>query len=257
MISLPPRYFLGPISVLNDVLAHPNHPRALFANYVALVALAWQTDYRQTPTLTVDDLLDYLGLSRRQFYTQKSEMEARNWLRSDSPRPGCVRFKFPIDEGVSAENRTTSAENRTAAGVVVLKTEDFDFKNVSKPEQQQSSEGGSGGSAENRTAAENCTQAHDALAARSVSESVIVKLLDQFFPGEIMRHCQIYDWALEQNVATGQGYLVRSIQEDWEPPAGYVPPEERCEICGRAKTDHAQGCSARYTQGRYASFFEH
>jgi hypothetical protein len=267
MITLPPRYILLPVEVLARVMDEDPPPRALFFSYVLLASLAWESDYRKTPLLQVRELIPFLHLHRRQYYEQIGEMESRTWLRSDTPRPGCVRFSFPRPSPApgpetttpenSAENRTTSAENRTET-VVVLTDSLTRSRKIPLPEEEKqqpdslSLRGGPGGSAKNRTfskiSAENRTDFSEnasviaALVERGVTTDAARQLATDYPAAQILAAADFYDWAREQNRASGPGWLVRAIKDDWEPPATYIPPDARCPECGESRDHHLHDC---------------
>lgn len=125
-LSLPPNYVPLPIDLIEKAYEPDRPHRVLFASFVRLLALAWQNKYERTPKLREDELYNtkredgktkfgYLKLSRREYFTQKREMQLLGWLRSTHPATGFVQFVFSraVNEDPSAENRTGSAENRT------------------------------------------------------------------------------------------------------------------------------------------------
>lgn len=127
-LTLPPSYVPLPVDVIEQVYEPDKPHRVLFASYVRLLALAWQNKYEHTPRLREEELYNtfnadgsirygFLKLSRREYFTQKREMELLGWLRSTRPAAGFVQFTFArksaaLDPG-DAENRTGGAENRT------------------------------------------------------------------------------------------------------------------------------------------------
>src|SRR5512138_320557 len=114
-IQPPPDYIVVPQEYLNQAFEPDKPRRALFCSFVRILSLAWQSKYKTTPKLNEEELMQYLKLSRRQYYEQKADMELVGWLRSSHPAPGFVQFTFgrpsiAPDQRVSAENRTASAE---------------------------------------------------------------------------------------------------------------------------------------------------
>lgn len=130
-LSLPPSYVPLPVDLIEQVYAPDRPHRVLFASFVRLLALAWQNKYERTPKLREDELYNtkredgktkfgYLKLSRREYFTQKREMQLLGWLRSVHPATGFVQFIFSraIEDDGSAEKRTASAENRTETSLI-------------------------------------------------------------------------------------------------------------------------------------------
>lgn len=126
-LPTPPRYVVLMQSVIEQAYAPDKPRRALLASFIRILSLAWETKYKTTPELDEEELMEYLKLSRRQYFEQKADMELLGWLRSSHPRPGFVRFSFSqkaieaassAEEPVSAENRTASAENRTIESMI-------------------------------------------------------------------------------------------------------------------------------------------
>ncbi|MGB8984144.1 MAG: C2H2-type zinc finger protein [Anaerolineales bacterium] len=121
-LPTPPRYVVLPAEVIEQAFVPDKPRRALLASFIRILSLAWEAKYQQTPPLPEDELIEFLKLSRRQYFDQKADMELLGWLRSSHPRPGFVQFSFsrPGNEKAisltSAENRTASAENPVVVG---------------------------------------------------------------------------------------------------------------------------------------------
>jgi len=115
-LPTPPRYVVLPEEVIEQAYAPDKPRRALLASFTRILSLAWEAKYQQTPPLDELELMEFLKLSRRQYFEQKADMELLQWLRSSHPRPGFVQFTFSrsivekVANPISAENRTTSAE---------------------------------------------------------------------------------------------------------------------------------------------------
>lgn len=118
-LPTPPRYVVIPEEVIEQAYRPDKPRRALLASFTRILSLAWESKYERTPAMNEEELMDFLKLSRRQYYEQRADMELLGWLRSSHPRPGFVQFSFSrsITEKVapdpSAENRTDGAESRT------------------------------------------------------------------------------------------------------------------------------------------------
>ena len=130
-LPTPPRYVVFPYEIMEQAYAPDKPRRALFSSFVRILALAWQNKYEKTPSLNEDELIEYLKLSRRQYFEQKADMELMTWLRSSHPVPGFVQFSFnrsiiasvatEATTEVSAKTRTTgeeNAENRTDSSLI-------------------------------------------------------------------------------------------------------------------------------------------
>lgn len=149
-LPVPPRYVVLPHEVIEQAYAGEKPKRALLASFTRIISLAWEAKYQKTPALNETELMEFLKLSRRQYYEQKAEMEADGWLRSSHPRPGFVQFDFsrstlphpvplPMGESVSAENRTAGAKNRT--GELRIEEEDLIKLLNTKSESSSSKQG--------------------------------------------------------------------------------------------------------------------
>jgi DnaA-like protein len=114
-LPTPPRYVVLPEEVIEQAYAPDKPRRALLASFTRILSLAWEAKYQNTPALNEEDLMEFLKLSRRQYFEQKADMELLQWLRSSHPRPGFVQFTFSrsIADKLDAEIRTVSAEKRT------------------------------------------------------------------------------------------------------------------------------------------------
>ncbi len=111
----PPRYVVFPYEVMEEAYAPDKPRRALFSSFLRILALAWQSKYEKTPSMNEDELIEYLKLSRRQYFEQKADMELMTWLRSSHPVPGFVQFSFSRSIVASVATQPTpeiNAENR-------------------------------------------------------------------------------------------------------------------------------------------------
>jgi hypothetical protein len=123
-LPTPPRYVVIPEEVIEQAYRPDKPRRALLASFTRILSLAWESKYERTPAMNEEELMNFLKLSRRQYYEQRADMELLGWLRSSHPRPGFVQFSFSrsITEKVapdpSAENRTDGAESRTDASLL-------------------------------------------------------------------------------------------------------------------------------------------
>ncbi len=114
-LPTPPRYVVFPWEVMEEAYAPDKPRRALFSSFLRILALAWQSKYEKTPPMNEDELIEYLKLSRRQYFEQKADMELMTWLRSSHPVPGFVQFSFSRSfiAGVNTQpTREINAENR-------------------------------------------------------------------------------------------------------------------------------------------------
>lgn len=133
-LPTPPRYVVLPSEVIEQAYAPDKPRRALLASFTRILSLAWEAKYEKTPRLNEEELMEFLKLSRRQYFEQKADMELLGWLRSTHPVPGFVQFSFSrsiiasvtkqVESEPSAINRTDhaeNAENRTTDDIVVVK----------------------------------------------------------------------------------------------------------------------------------------
>lgn len=130
-LPTPPRYVVLPSEVIEQAYAPDKPRRALLASFTRILSLAWEAKYEKTPRLNEEELMEFLKLSRRQYFEQKADMELLQWLRSSHPVAGFVQFSFSrslvasvtkqVEIEPSAINRTGSAETRTGDIVVVVK----------------------------------------------------------------------------------------------------------------------------------------
>jgi len=135
-LPTPPRYVVLPSDVIEQAYAPDKPRRALLASFTRILSLAWEAKYEKTPRLNEEELMEFLKLSRRQYFEQKADMELLGWLRSTHPVPGFVQFSFSrsivasvrtqvqVTDEAGAINRTDhveSAKTRTGDIVVVVK----------------------------------------------------------------------------------------------------------------------------------------
>ena len=112
MISPPlPKYVLIPSDYIEQVFDLDKPRRTLLTSFIRILSLAWESKYQKTPELSEGDLIQFLKISRRQYFDQKSDMELLGWIKSTHPNPGKVQFIFnSLIFGESAENRTLALE---------------------------------------------------------------------------------------------------------------------------------------------------
>jgi hypothetical protein len=117
-LPTPPRYVVVPEEVIDQAFAPKKARRALLGSFVRILSLAWEAKYQKTPMLDEVELMEFLKLSRRQYFEQKADMELVGWLRSSHPRPGFVQFSFSraisekvAEQAVSAENPDSMQKN--------------------------------------------------------------------------------------------------------------------------------------------------
>jgi len=138
-LPTPPRYVVLPSEVIEQAYAPDKPRRALLASFTRILSLAWEAKYEKTPRLNEEELMEFLKLSRRQYFEQKADMELLGWLRSSHPVAGFVQFSFSrsivasvtkqVESEPSAINRTDHAENaeiRTGDDIVVVVKESTD-----------------------------------------------------------------------------------------------------------------------------------
>lgn len=232
-IAPPPEYVVVPYEYLEQAYKPDKPRRALFATFVRILALAWQSKYTQTPKMKEEELMEFLKLSRRQYYEQKADMELLGWLRSSHPVPGFVQFTFsraamPEDPGqiaVSAENRT---EVRKTAPSTVVGGESINLTlNTDSPLPPPQGEA----SAENRTnelpgVKEIVYHADKLFDGASVS----AKDIEDREPLDALAWCA-YAYR-NRSKLTGPGGLVRKRLLDDETPPEWAKQQWRDELPG-------------------------
>jgi len=148
-LPTPPRYVILPQEVIEQAFAPDKPRRALLASFTRILSLAWHENYEKTPPMDEEELIEFLKVSRRQYFEQKADMELMQWLRSSHPRPGFVQFTFSrsVSEKTALD---ASAKNptpvRESAPLVVVR-ESLESSNPESP----TTELNGNASAENRT----------------------------------------------------------------------------------------------------------
>lgn len=212
-LPTPPRYVVIPEEVIEQAYAPDKPRRALLASFTRILSLAWEAKYLHTPPMDELELMEFLKVSRRQYYEQKSDMELMGWLRSSHPRPGFVQFTFRRSvadkisaQETSAENRTASAEN--PALIVGGESTDSNLHTDSIPPLK-----GNPG-AENRTGmnAVEILRHTDKLFDGAIVRS---KDLEDREPLQVLAWCA-YVYSLKSKL-TGPGGVVRNRLKDNEP----------------------------------------
>ncbi len=99
MIQEPPKYIV-PTAILEDAFQPEKPRRVLLSSFTRIFALAWESNYQYTPVINEQALMNFLKLSRRQYFEQKELMEKLGWLSSSHPSLGNVQFTFEQDLGV-------------------------------------------------------------------------------------------------------------------------------------------------------------
>jgi hypothetical protein len=115
-IKIPPRYIPLPAEI-----AYSKESAALKDTFTKIFGLAWEMDYKHTPSLAVDDLINFLYIARRTYFLHVEKLCELSWLRSETPRIGFVRFSFPI---VNYQAGDFSAKSCTKVQNVALKEEE-------------------------------------------------------------------------------------------------------------------------------------
>ncbi|MBC7228669.1 MAG: hypothetical protein H5T61_15790, partial [Thermoflexales bacterium] len=101
------RHIPIPVEVVNDgTLTAP-----LFRTYVQLLGLAWEKEYRETPALRAEELMEVLGCSERSLRGHLAELEGRGLIEVRR-RAGRVVIRFPERRGRGASAGEEGAEER-------------------------------------------------------------------------------------------------------------------------------------------------
>ena len=221
-IAPPPEYVVVPYEYLEQAFRPDKPRRALFATFVRILALAWQSKYTQTPRMKEEELWEFLKLKRRQYYEQKADMELLGWLRSSHPVPGFVQFTFSRS-AVSVEPNGISAENRTevrkiAPLIVVEESIESNLSSDSIPPLKEN------GSAENRTFP-NVTEILRHTDKLFDGAVVMSKGLEDRDPLQVLAWCA-YVYSLKSKL-TGPGGVVRNRLKDNEPPPEWAQQQWR------------------------------
>lgn len=149
-LSLPPSYVPLPVELIEQAYAPDKPHRVLFASFVRLLALAWQNKYERTPKLREDELYNtkkpdgttkfgYLKLSRREYFTQKREMQLAGWLRSSHPAIGFVQFLFSRAIEVDSNAQPRTEVRKTAQDSELMRIEDEESLKLKIKESSSSS----------------------------------------------------------------------------------------------------------------------
>ncbi len=138
----PERYVVSPAWVIQSAFEQDPPRRALLANYIRLLSLAWENKYECTPAMHEKELMKFLQLKRRQFFQMIAEMCELHWLRSERPRAGFVQFYFQHRNGetvVSVE--AGSVENHTEVQKIapLMRTEEEESLDLKQEESSSSS----------------------------------------------------------------------------------------------------------------------
>lgn len=216
-LPTPPKYVVLPEEVIEQAYAPDKPRRALLASFTRILSLAWEAKYERTPRMNEEELMDFLKLSRRQYYEQKADMELLGWLRSSHPVPGFVQFTFgrSIVERVSvpvasAENRTDGAESRTGDPSLIGGGESLiNLKTDSTPPIKEKA------SAENRTwpSVVEILKHTDLLFDGSV---VISRGLEDCIPQEVLAWCAYAYYQFKQGRLAAPGGVVRNRLREGE-----------------------------------------
>lgn len=90
-------------------------------------------------------------------------------------------------------------------------------------------------------------RAHDLIRA-GVSPEKAAQLAQDFLPDRIGLAIDVYSYMRHFKKARGAGYLVKFLEQDWSPPAEYVPADQRCDECWQPENDHSKDCSQRKSE---------
>lgn len=95
-----PEKFIVPVKILNQSIHGNKRLGTLFSSFVLIFNLAWASEYKCTPPVNETELIQYLKLSRRQYYDQKSAMEKLGWLSLTRLGVGEGMVQFEFDESL-------------------------------------------------------------------------------------------------------------------------------------------------------------
>lgn len=213
--------------------------RALIGLYTQLRAMAWANDFERTPGLDVEELLQVLDLSRSQFYAQVKTMEKFRWIRKANAGPGRLSFTFRTLPD-PLEDQAKSDKPDSKVPVVVL---NIINKESDKSDKQQQTNRRPDKSDLPDTPPPFPQDLVTLLRNQGLNFENALDLASHY-PDRIKRQVEVYNWARENGKAKGLGWLIRSIELNWDPPAGFVPIADRCPECNNPRWKHRRDCSA-------------
>jgi len=116
MADLPPRY----INVSPDVVYDEGLPDPLFRTYLRLRGLAWATNYRETPALWPEEVMEVCGCSERSLRGHLAALRERGLITVQRRSDGRMVIRFqekgagaaPGEVGVEGRQSFAGAEGR-------------------------------------------------------------------------------------------------------------------------------------------------
>ena len=113
MADLPPRY----INVSPDVVYDEGLPDPLFRTYLRLRGLAWATNYRETPALWPEEVMEVCGCSERSLRGHLAALRERGLITVQRRSDGRMVIRFQ-EKGAGAAPGEVGMEGRQSfAGV--------------------------------------------------------------------------------------------------------------------------------------------
>lgn len=120
MIELPPIDYI----TVPAIVVYSKESPAIKDTFLKLLSLAYDSkkDRKSTSDLYVDDVITFLCLARRTYFLHIEKLCELSWLLSSNPRPGFVRFSFPIAQNKAGTSAQNIALNKTKEGVLSAKS---------------------------------------------------------------------------------------------------------------------------------------
>lgn len=153
---------------------------------------------------------------------QRNTSVAENNTRKNGQSAGVAQRNTKMGKngsGVAQRNTEASgvAENHMNNVVVVKQT----LKPIERKQQQE---------------------ARGALIQAGISAQKATQLANDYDPDRIQTAIDVYNFMRHFRKAHGSGYLVSFLENEWSPPAEYIPPDDRCPDCWNAANEHDPEC---------------
>ena len=210
-VDVPPRYVVAPAA-----LVYADLPRTIVVTGIRIWGLAWRHNYEYTGPIEEEDLLELLGLRRRQLFEHLRRLMSTGMLRYTTT---ASRFTFDftasrsLSRGPPRRGDITSAVFRTGADMSVVVDEIDSSTDTTEKHQQQNA------------------RAREALEELGVMEPTLSEMLRlSWVTQAYLASWRAWYYDAEQ-VAVGVGFLVLQ----WR--AGKEAPETRSDRDKRVRRE--------------------
>lgn len=222
---LPPDY----VNIDSSILYDQAIPNSMLVTYMRLRGLAWKHHGEYTEAISMEKVLEILGLKKRAMWQHLSGLKKLAPLRWESPQPGHFVFFFDRSEAESGPDPPPSVQKNALA----LNDDVKDFKDSSDSESEElkhhhDSQVFNGGVPWGDSAsAKKCTALVQKnaleLEEHGITHKQALFLAGKHDPDRIRHALDVFRSMKATGKAQGPAWLRQFLEEDWPDPPEYKP----------------------------------